>query len=157
MQKTPDVEKQTSVSSRSPAWVLIMAKTQWSPLDGVSQPPTCTHISRVSYQMQIQVRWVPGDSGAGGLGTTQSTRLSRSPSVAWQSSAQTMIPMTGPDSSCNHLDACDLAYLFENSLMLEISPVFQMVELFVDFLWKFYYYLWILKGVHSCDYCRQCH
>lgn len=157
MQKTPDVEKQTSVSSRSPAWVLIVAKTQWSPLDDVSQPPTCRHIFRASYQMQIQVRWVPGDAGAGGLGTTQSARLSRSPSVTWQSSAQTMIPMTGPDSSCNHLDACDLAYLFENSLMLEISPAFQMVELFVDFLWKFYYYLWILKGVHSCDYFRQCH
>lgn len=65
--------------------------------------------------------------------------------------------MMGPDSSYDCLDTYDLAYLFENSLVLQISPVLQTAELFVDFLWKFYYYLWILKGVHSCDYCRQCH
>ena len=44
--------------------------------------------------------------------------------------------MTGPDSSYNCPDAYDLACLFENSLRLQISPVLQMAELFVDFLWK---------------------
>lgn len=39
-----------------------------------------THTSRASYQKQIQVGWVPGDAGTGGLGTPQSMRLSRSPS-----------------------------------------------------------------------------
>lgn len=106
--------------------------------------PQPAHTSRASYQSrfrlggsQVTLCWRSGDPRAWGcLGAPPS--LGRAP-------RRLQIPMTGPDSSYNCLDAYDLAYSFENSLMLQISPVLQMAELFVDFLWKFYYYLWILK------------